>query len=57
MALRTKNRIAHNAALCREHLRKGHPDQFALVNEFIAETEARERAETERVAGIAAVLY
>ena len=42
MALGTKNRIAHNAALCREHLRKGHPDKLALVNEFIADTEDRE---------------
>lgn len=39
MALGTKNRITHNAALCREHLRKSHHDKIALVNEFIAEIE------------------
>jgi hypothetical protein len=39
MALGTKNRIAHEAALCREHLRKAHHEQLALVDEFIAEIE------------------
>lgn len=39
MALGTKNRITHNATLCREHLRKSHHDKTALVTEFIAEIE------------------
>ena len=42
MALGTKNRITHNAALCRDHLRKGHKDKLALVNQFIAEIEGGE---------------
>ena len=42
MALGTQNRIRHNAALCRDHLRKGHQDKLALVNEFISDMEASE---------------
>ena len=33
----TKNRINHNATLCRDHLRNAHRDKLALVNEFITE--------------------
>ena len=42
MALGTKHRIAHNATLCREHLRNGQADKLGLVNEFIAEIEGSE---------------
>lgn len=42
MALGTKNRIAHDAVLCREHLRKAHRASLALVEEFIAEIEGGE---------------
>ncbi len=42
MALGTKNRLIHNATLCRDQLRKGHGDKLALVNEFIAEIEGGE---------------
>jgi len=37
--LGTKNRIAQTAAACRQHLRQAHPNQRALVEEFIVEIE------------------
>jgi hypothetical protein len=42
MVLGTQNRILHNAALCCDHLLKGHQDKLALVNEFISEMEGSE---------------
>lgn len=42
MALGSKNRLAHNAELCRGHLRKEHADSLALVEEFIVEIEGSE---------------
>ncbi len=44
MSLGTRNRLIHNATLCGDHLRKGHGDKLALVNEFIAEIEREEAA-------------
>lgn len=44
MSLGTKNRQRRNADLCKEHLRREHAAQSALVEEFILEIEGPEES-------------
>lgn len=43
MPLGTKNRQQQQAEACKHYLRATHRDKLALVEEFIAEFESRER--------------
>jgi len=46
MSMGTKHRQKDAADLCKQHLRERHADKRALVEEFIAEIEGREKDHT-----------
>ncbi len=39
MSIGTKNRLNQSSSTCKAHLREQHPQELALVEEFIAEIE------------------